>query len=111
MNWLGHDFASMLSTLAERYGDNIAVYPEKGSVENDIEAISFTTLHLESLKFARRLKAAGVKPKDGVAILAENSLFWLYAWFGTSILGAVLIPLNTRLTWREIDYQLQKSKN
>ncbi len=109
-DWLGHDFSRMLDTLAGRYGKRAALHPEEGGREQEAGVVTFDDLNTQSRLMAGRLSAAGVSPGDRVAILGENSVAWVYAWFGASVLGASVIPLNTKLTWRETEFQLQKTQ-
>jgi len=44
----------------------------------------------------------GIQPGDRVAALALNSPEYLDAFFAVALLGAVLVPLNWRLTLREL---------
>ncbi len=45
---------------------------------------------------------AGVRKGDRVAILAHNGVEFLDAFFACGKLGAILVPFNWRLHWREI---------
>ena len=108
-DWLGYDVARMLDVLAARYGDRPALHPEEGSLEQPSGSVSFRELRSECHAMAARLSAAGVKAGDSVAILGENSIAWVCAWFGANLLGAAAVPINTKLTAREIEFQLQKS--
>jgi fatty-acyl-CoA synthase len=109
-DWLGHDFSDMLDTIAGRYGNRAAIHPEEGGREEKFGVVTFDDLNTQSRLMAGRLSAAGVSAGDRVAILAENSIAWVYAWFGASVLGASVVPLNTKLTWREIEFQLEKTQ-
>ncbi|HVW31682.1 MAG TPA: AMP-binding protein, partial [Acidimicrobiia bacterium] len=44
---------------------------------------------------AGALAAAGVRPGDRVALFAPNGADWLRAWWGTTWLRAVVVPVNT----------------
>jgi acyl-CoA synthetase (AMP-forming)/AMP-acid ligase II len=44
---------------------------------------------------ARALLAAGIGKGDHVGILMPNSVEWAVAWFATTRIGAVAVPLNT----------------
>jgi long-chain acyl-CoA synthetase len=55
------------------------------------------------------LAAAGVGPGDRVAILAANSPEWIYTFWGTVDLGAVLVGLNGWWKSDEIIYGLADS--
>ncbi len=67
---------------------------------------SFADLDGEASRLARRLAAAGVAPGDRVAVLARNSLSFVALAHGVARLGAVIAPLNTRLTPVELAWQL-----
>ena len=50
------------------------------------------------------LAAAGVGRGDRVAIRLGNGIEWVLAFFGTQLLGAVAVPVNTRFTDEEVAY-------
>jgi acyl-CoA synthetase (AMP-forming)/AMP-acid ligase II len=52
---------------------------------------------------ARHLGSAGVRSGDRVVIVAENSLAQIAALFAASTLGACAVPVNPRLSARELD--------
>jgi O-succinylbenzoic acid--CoA ligase len=58
---------------------------------------------------ASALQLAGVKPGHVVAMLAGNSTAFVTAVHAVSRLGAVLMPLNVRLTPAELVWQLRDS--
>src|SRR6266702_2207221 len=60
--------------------------------------LSYAKLHDRAQRFGRALVALGVKPGDFVCLLVPNSVETIVAMFGTSMAGAVLVPLNTRFT-------------
>lgn len=68
----------------------------------------FTNRELEAtvVQAAGSLRRLGVKQRDVVAIWAENSLDWALAAHALGRLGAVLLPLNVRLTDEEGAWQL-----
>ncbi len=53
-----------------------------------------------------RLRQAGVQPGDFVAVLLPNNLAYVCLIHALARLGAVLVPLNTRLTPVELQWQL-----
>lgn len=55
---------------------------------------------------AAAFAAFGVRPGDRVAFLGENSPEFLEVLFAAGRMGAVVVPLNTRLAPGEIAYQL-----
>jgi fatty-acyl-CoA synthase len=57
-------------------------------------------------QWANLMRALGVEKGDRVAILMPNSHRILEAFFGTAILGAILMPLNFRLVPDDFEYIL-----
>lgn len=62
-----------------------------------------------SLRWAARLDAEGVRPGDRVAVLAQNTIETFALLFACAERGAILVPLNWRLTPAELGYQLDRT--
>lgn len=60
-------------------------------------------------RFARALRARGIRRGDRVAYLGPNHPSFLHALFATCAVGAVFVPLNTRLAAPELAYMLNDS--
>src|SRR5262249_51722694 len=60
-------------------------------------------------RLAGALKSAGVRPGDRVAFLSTNCHRLLEAYYGVIEGGAVLLPLNVRLSPQELTYVLNHS--
>src|SRR5438477_12713392 len=58
---------------------------------------------------AGALRSAGIKPGDRVAFLSTNCHRLLEAYYGVLEAGAVLLPLNIRLSASELSYILNDS--
>jgi fatty-acyl-CoA synthase len=69
--------------------------------------LSYAKLHDRAQRFGRALVALGVKPGDFVCLLVPNSVETIVAMFGTSMAGAVLVPLSTRFTAVEMKFVLE----
>ncbi|GAB1404666.1 long-chain fatty acid--CoA ligase [Lentimicrobium sp.] len=86
--------------------------PEKVAVEEYETGRSFTYGQLNRLgnSFARYfIEEAGLKKGSRIAILAENCLEYIILLSMAQKTGIILVPLNYRLTSREIDYLLTDS--
>ncbi len=59
--------------------------------------------------FARALRALGVRRGDRVAYLGPNDIATFETLFAATHLGAIFVPLNTRLAADEIAYMLRDS--
>ena len=60
-------------------------------------------------RIAGGLEEAGVRPGDRVAILALNSDRYFELMYAIPWLGAVMVPVNTRLATPEVQYILEDS--
>jgi len=60
-------------------------------------------------RLAAALAERGVNPGDRVAYLGGNHPSFIEALFATTLLGAIFVPLNTRLAPAELEYQLDDS--
>ncbi|MEN9752038.1 MAG: hypothetical protein RLZZ600_1085, partial [Actinomycetota bacterium] len=58
---------------------------------------------------ARALQAAGISKGDRVAYLGENHPAFLEVFYAATELGAIFVPLNTRLAAPELHYMLEDS--
>ena len=63
--------------------------------------LTFLDFQKAGLRFARKLEALGVGPDDRVVVLMSNQSRWLVSAFGVFARGAVLVPLDYKLTPEE----------
>lgn len=69
---------------------------------------SYRRLYHQSNVAAQLLKTEyGIKKGDRVAVLATNELEYVFLFFAAQRLGAILVPINFRLTAREVEHILQ----
>jgi fatty-acyl-CoA synthase len=93
----------LISEAARKFGDEEAIVaPDVRMSFNDIDSLSD--------QVAKGLVAAGVKRGDHVGLCAGNSARWLVVFFGIVKVGAVCVPINTRLKADEIRYQLGQAR-
>ncbi len=84
-----------------------ALTPKREAVVELASGIRYTyaTLNQRANRAAHFLREKySVKKGDRVSILAQNSVVYVDLLFGLSKLGAILTPLNWRLTARELTY-------
>ena len=115
-------------TGVQRGPDGIARYvgrPEslvhllRASVDRDPAAIAVAVVGGESLSYgelwdrasrvAGGLRRVGIDRGDRVAIRLGNGIDWVLAFFGVQLLGAVVVPINTRFTDDEAAYVVNDS--
>jgi acyl-CoA synthetase (AMP-forming)/AMP-acid ligase II len=93
----------MLRTSVERDSAATAI------VELGRCALSYGELWDGAARVAGGLREAGVARGDRVALRLPNGCDWVLAFFGTQLLGAVVVPVNTRFTDEEVAYVVQDS--
>lgn len=92
--------------LPDWLGRAAAGAPEKLALRCGGEDWTFGELDRRASSIARRLAGTGVREGSRVALLAGNSLLFAAAVHALTRLGAVLVPLNTRLTVDELRWQV-----
>ncbi len=66
------------------------------------EQVTYGELHRRVLARAAEARALGVKPGDRVGLIDDNTPLFLEWTFAAAALGAVLVPLNTRLRAKDL---------
>lgn len=72
-------------------------------------ALSYTELADRIDKLANAFRDRGVVKGDRVAYLGENHPSFVEVFFACGLVGAIFVPLNTRLAAPELQFQLQDS--
>ncbi|GHF80660.1 fatty-acyl-CoA synthase [Kitasatospora xanthocidica] len=83
--------------------------PHRTALLHEERATGYAELYDRTTRLAHLLRARGVRPGDRVAFLGPNHPAFLEALFAAGQLGAVFVPLNTRLAVPELRHQLQDS--
>jgi len=92
----------LLRWAAERYGEGDAVvFGER--------RVSFTGLLDAACRLAAGLAARGIGGGDRVGVWLPNWPEWVFARHALGILGAVMVPINTRYKTDELRYCLGQS--
>ncbi len=79
-------------------------WPERIALICNNEQITFDQLYQEASAVSYFLQEQGIKPRDKVMILYENSLNFFRAYHGAWQMGAVVIPVNTFMHERELEH-------
>ena len=85
------------------------VYPNRTAVIDGETTRTFAELAADAQHRAQLLADLGIRPGDRVAYMAPNTLEMALAQFSVPLAGAVLVPLNIRLTSAEIRFILEHS--
>lgn len=84
----------LLSELAARY-------PERNFLTDGARRMSYAEFLAEARVLAKGLHALGVRKGDRVAVLMGNQIEWVLTQFAVTMLGGVLVALNT--WWRQAE--------
>ncbi|RAU99416.1 long-chain fatty acid--CoA ligase [Mycobacterium colombiense] len=72
-----------------------ALFGDRPLLIVDGQQLTYAELDQRSATLATSLLAEGIGKGDHVGILMPNSIDWALAWFATTRIGAVAVPLNT----------------
>src|SRR5262249_34422120 len=86
------------------------LFPHKTAVIDEARRYTYRDLEARVHRLSNALRHLGVAQGDKVAVLSPNSHRVLEAFFAVPQLGAVLAPLNYRLTTPEFAYILEHSE-
>src|SRR6516225_10745229 len=93
---------SWIARRARRTPDRVAVF-------HGDDRLTYAQLHDRVTRLAHGLRGLGVRRGDRVAYLGPNHPAFLETLFAAGTLGAILIPLNTRLAAPELARHLADS--
>jgi O-succinylbenzoic acid--CoA ligase len=98
------------TTTPDWLAQRAATLGDKPAIVTRDAVLTFADLNRSAEAIAARLQALGVRRGDRVALLAPNSAAFARAVFCISRAGAVLVPLNVRLSPDEIAWQVEDSE-
>jgi fatty-acyl-CoA synthase len=97
-----HSFTSLTPlSFLERSAD---VFADKTAIAYGHRRLSYSEFGAEATRLARALQASGVRPGDRVAYMCPNIPEMVVANFGVPLAGAVMVPINTRLSPDEVAF-------
>ncbi|GGC81171.1 2-succinylbenzoate--CoA ligase [Thalassobacillus devorans] len=101
----------MITTIPHWLLKQAELNPGETAIEMDDGAtLSYQELHEKSLQYAAYFEKSGVKKGDHVAVLSSNRIEMPIVIHSLSYIGAVIVLLNTRLTAKELAFQLQDAE-
>ncbi|MDB5856204.1 MAG: AMP-dependent synthetase [Herminiimonas sp.] len=84
--------------------------PEKIALVAGAQRVPYGRLHADILALANGLHKAGVGPGDRVLVYLPNGVEFVQVIYAVFALGAIVVPVNTRLTPKELAYFAQDSQ-
>ncbi len=77
---------------------------------DDGRELTFSEYKIEVDRLARGLHAVGVRKGDRIGVLGKNSLEFFLIYGAAAALGAIVLPINWRLSGSEVCYNLNDCK-
>lgn len=93
-----------VATLGDLLLRAVSLQPDRLAVVLPDQTITYRDLADRAVRFARGLSALGVEPGQNVGLFMPNSIEYVEALFGITLLGCVAVPLNVRHKATEIGY-------
>lgn len=85
-------------------------HPERPFLKWGDESITYGRIYSEASCVANALSGLGVAKGDRVAVMMATSPEWLKVWFGATLIGAVIVPINSAHLGDGLQYQLADSE-
>ena len=101
-----HDTSPGREILPDWLGRVALYHPDRIAIEDNRQSWTFAELDRRASHLAYQLRAAGIGMGERVALLAGNCPAYAVAVHALTRVGAILIPLNTRLTESELCWQI-----
>lgn len=90
-----------------------AIYHPNGTAIKDAateEVLTYQQFNARANRLAHHFQQQRLQTGDRVAVLAENGIHYLLLFAAAQKLGLILVPLNYRLTGKELSYLLEKTR-
>src|SRR3546814_2059657 len=92
----------MKYTLAEVVRVRAAEDPDRLAISSEDGAVTWTELYRNARRVAAALAASGIKPQERVSFIDRNCIEFFEFIFGCALLNVIPVPINWRLSSREI---------
>ena len=93
------------------FDSNVRKNPDKDCLRVGGEGYSYRTVSDLSEKAAALFQSWGIKKGDRVAVMSQNTPWFVVAFYGALRAGAVVVPINHKLMPPEVDYILDHSES
>jgi long-chain acyl-CoA synthetase len=97
-------------TIYDLFKRNGKIYKNRIAIQTDHQQITFGELFDQVNVLAGSLIRKGVKKGDRIAVLAKNYPQYLTLMGSIAALGAIMVPINFRLTPDEVGYNLTNTE-
>lgn len=96
-------------TIAAHFQKQCQYYRDYPLIMMPACTMTYEAVWEKSRHYAKAMIHLGVQPGDHVAVLMENNPDYIALFIATSMIGAIIVPLNTQLHKEELTYMLRQS--
>ncbi len=96
-------------TIPQLVKNAAAQFSMRSAIEDGDIHLTYAQLDQQREQAAKAFIAAGIQHGDRIAVWAPNIAEWIIASIGLQSIGAILVPINTRMKGAEAGYVLRAS--
>lgn len=97
-------------TVYDMYKRNASIFKDRIAVQSERGKVTYGELLDQSHRVAGWFKGKGVKKGDRIAVLAKNDSYFFPLLGGLSAIGAIMVPINFRLSAEEVGHNLTNTE-
>ena len=97
---LPRNYGAHLEAIAAEHGDNLAWI----TIDGEGPELTYCEIDAMASKAANAFRALGARKGHHVGVMLPNGVGFLTAWLGLAKVGAVLVPINPKLTPHELEH-------
>ena len=97
-------------TIYDIYKRNATLFKDRIAIQSENEKVTYGELFNQVNRVAGWLNGKGIRKGDRVAILAKNYPQFFPLMGGIAAVGAIMVPINFRLSSEEIGYNLTNTE-
>lgn len=97
------------TTIPQLFQQTAKQFGSRSAIEDGDIRLTYAQLEQERQRAAKAFIAAGINHGDRIGVWAPNIAEWIVAALGLQSVGAILVPINTRMKGSEAAYVLRAS--
>jgi acyl-CoA synthetase (AMP-forming)/AMP-acid ligase II len=98
-----------MMNISQFLARNARKFPNKLAYIDGSNSLTYSEVDNIVNRLASSLSRLHIQPNDKVVLYLPNGLEFVYAYFSVLRLGAIVVPINTRLAKEEVKYILEHS--
>lgn len=96
--------------ISELLARNARKFPNKVGFISEPDRLTYKEVDEKVTRLAHALKTYGIMPGDKVILFSPNTIEFVYSYFAVQRLGAIIVPINAKLSTGELKYIIEHSE-